>query len=219
MDLIQRAYKELFPEKELNRTTKIKYSGKFSGYNANVHYTPYHLEFHLSRQWKDVSEEIKIGLLQSLLAKVFKSDSKTNAMDIYHYFLKSVHIAAPKTETDPLLETSYHRVNEKYFLGMIEKPNLVWGQYAKRKLGSYDYATDTILMSSIFKDAPLVLLDSVMHHEVLHKKHKFSERGRRTNHHTPAFKADERKFEAFEDVEKQMKCFLAKKRIKKWFGL
>lgn len=218
MNIIEKAYAELFPEKPLQRTTKIKYSGKFSGYNANVRYTPTLLEFRLSRSWKEVSEEIKIGLLQSLMAKIFKTNVKTNAMDMYTYFLKSLHVTIPKTETDPLLETSFNRVNEKYVNGMIEKPNLVWGAYAKRKLGSYTYATDTILMSSILKDGPQHFLDYVMYHELLHKKHKFEEHGRRSHHHTPAFKADEGRFDNQEEVEKQLNYFLAKKRVKRWFG-
>lgn len=218
MDFVQEAYRELYPNQELTRMTALTYSGKFSDYNARVYLTPLKLEFRLSKSWRGISREIQIGLLQHLLAKLFKTKIRTNNMDLYEYFLKNVHLAVPKTESDPTLDASFQRLNEKYFSGLIDKPNLVWGLPSKRKLGSYEYARDTIVMSSIFKDAPQEFLDSVMYHEMLHKKHKFKESNGRCRHHTAAFRAEERQFENFDDVERRMKYFLAKKKFKSWLG-
>ena len=229
MDLIEKAYVELFPNKPLNRERSLKYSGKFSHYNANVHLTSNLIEFRLSKQWRGVSEEIKIGLLQHLFAKLWKVKLRTTNMDLYDYFLKSVHLAAPAQDNvDALLLASFERVNGRYCDGLIDQPRLVWGRHSKTKLGSYEYATDTIVMSSIFKDSPREFLDNVMHHEILHKKHKFKQKNGRCHHHTPAFRRDERKFEHFDDVERRLKYFLAKKKLKeavvpkglrKWFGI
>ena len=66
MNIIQQAYKLLY-NKELDKKAAIKYSGKFKPYNANVHITKYELIFNLSKTWKEIDEQIKIGLIQHLL--------------------------------------------------------------------------------------------------------------------------------------------------------
>ena len=82
MTLAEKSFKELFPEKEFNFETKIKYSGKFNPYNANVHYNSRSIQFNLSREWKKISEDIKIGLIQSLLLKIFKEKGNTINIDL-----------------------------------------------------------------------------------------------------------------------------------------
>jgi len=211
MDILTESYQGLY-QKEPDRELRIKYSGQFSGYNANVRYTSRYLEFRLARQWKPISSEIRIGLIQSLMQKVYKTRHKTINIDLYNNFLRNVHIAIPKTESDPVLERSFERVNERYFSGLIEIPNLRWGQKSRAKLGSYDYGTDTITMSTIFKAAPSNLLDYIMYHELLHKKHKFKSSGKKSYHHTKQFKQDEKLFENHEQTEKDLKSYIRSSR-------
>ena len=85
--MIKKAYKGLF-NKELDKKSKLKYSRAFKGYNANVKYNQGYMEFRLSYNWKEVSDEIKIGLIQSLLNKVYKTNIKTVNIDLYDIFLK-----------------------------------------------------------------------------------------------------------------------------------
>ncbi|MCK5025209.1 MAG: hypothetical protein KAS15_01360 [Nanoarchaeota archaeon] len=204
MNIIEKAFKGLFPDKELKHDLRIKYSGKFSSYNANVKYTPKLMEFGLSRDWRKVDEDIRIGLFQSLLAKVFKTKKSTINMDLYNLFIKNLHTAIPKTMTEPVLEESFSRVNESYFLGMVENPNLKWGQHSTTKLGSYDYHSDTISISRIFEESDKHLLDFVMFHEMLHKVHKFKVTNGRNLHHSILFKKTEKEFENSTDIEKQI---------------
>ena len=220
MDIIEKAFKDLFPEKDFAYETSVKYSCAFSAYNANVRYTKHKLSFRLSHEWKGVSEEIVTGLIQSLLLKVFRERKKTTSIDLYNLFLKNVHISAPKENIDPTLEQSFERVNEKYFAGMLDKPNLVWGKTSFSKLGTYEYGSDTITISEVLsKDQSL--LDYVMYHECLHKKIKFSHKGIKTLHHSKEFREKERQWED-KDAEEKLKNFLMKqKRAKRkawpWF--
>jgi hypothetical protein len=209
--IVKKAYKDIY-NKECPYNTSIKYSRKFKGYNANVRYNEKEIDFRLSYNWKNVSEEIKIGLLQSLLNKVFKTKKNTINIDMYNIFLKKVHITVPKTKSDPLLEDSFIRVNKKYFNDMILMPNLTWCN-SLNKLGSYDYGTDTITISKILFDN-ILFLDYVMYHEILHKKLKFKNKNSRNYHHTKEFKQKEKQFEDI-DVEDKLKKFLKKKRLKK----
>ncbi len=217
MGLIKEAFTGLYPNKEFNYNERIKYSGKFNDYNANVKYTKTSLQFNLSKKWKSVSSEIKIGLIQSLLNKVFKTKINTTNIDLYEIFLKRVHYTIEKIHSNPILKESFNRVNEKYFYGLIERPNLKFGKNSFSKLGSYEYGSDTIVISNIFKNNP-ELLDYIMYHEVLHKKHKFKNKNGRNYHHTKEFKAKERQFEDLK-IEEKLESFISKYRIKKFFRL
>ena len=128
-----------------------------------------------------------------------------------------IHIALPKEVEDYILQASFDRVNEIYFDGLMDKPSIKWGSHSKSQLGTYEYGTDTIKMSKIFEKAPDELLDAVMHHELLHKKHKFKSSAQRSRHHTKAFRDDERKFENYKEVEKKLNWWASKHKIKSWF--
>jgi len=216
MSLSKQAYKGLYPEKEPTHNFKIKYSGKFSSYNANVHYSSSMMEFRLSREWKSISQDIKIGLLQTLMLKVFNEKKQTVEIDLYNIFLKKVHVTAPKVRIEPLLAESFHRVNEKYFNGFMEIPNLVFGRNSLRKLGSYEYGSDTVSISRVLigKDE---LIDYVMYHELLHKKFKYNVKNNRNYHHTREFRDAEKLFINHELMEQKLKRLLRRKKFFRLF--
>ena len=218
MNIAEQAFKQLFPEKEIKHEFSLKYNNKFKPYNANVRCTKNRIQFNLSKKWKTISKEIQIGLLQSLMLKVFKEKENTVNIDMYNSFMKHIHIAIPKKKTDFVLEESFKRVNEKYFYGLIEKSNLVWGNFSTSKLGSYEYSSDTITISSIFRNSNLRLLDYIMYHEMLHKKHKFYSKNGRNYHHTKEFKEKEKEFENSKEIEKEINKLAGRKRVRKIFG-
>ncbi|MFT4343219.1 MAG: hypothetical protein ACMXYE_00560 [Candidatus Woesearchaeota archaeon] len=223
MNIAERAFTELYPEKDVTLyNLSVSYSGRFSPYNGHIKYLRNNYSFQISKLWKGVSDEIQIGLLQHLLQKALKTKRKTLNQDLYHSFIKNVHIAVPKNKVEPELQESFDRVNDQYFLGMVEMPNLVFGKKSFRKLGSYEYASDTITMSLVFKNISLQdrhLLDYVMFHEMLHKVHKFKTVNGRSFHHTPVFKKAEQQYENFDDMESQLAKFLRKKKVKNYFGI
>lgn len=219
MDLITESFKRLYPEKEPDFGSSLKYSGRFNGYNANIRFNKLlkKLEINLSKQWKGIDREIQIGLMQSLLLKIFKAKKKTANIDMYNIFMKKIHIAIPKVYSDPALEKSFNAVNEKYFFGLVEKPNLKWGSHSKAKLGCYDYGSDTITISRLFEKNS-DLLDYIMYHEALHKKHKFENRNGRNYSHTKEFRTKEKEFENSEIMEKRISDLISRKRAFDLFG-
>jgi len=171
MQLAQLAFQALF-NKDCPHETELIYSGKFKGYNANLKLSNDILTFSLSRQWREVGDEIKIGLIQELLVKMFKKryrwkKNDTVNMELYEIFLKKVHLTIPKDKTHPLLEASFNRVNQKYLYDNLDRPNLIWGSFSTTQLGSYDFGTDTIKISQVLhpENASNFLLDYVMYHE------------------------------------------------------
>ncbi len=222
MDMIQEAFKGLYPEKEIDFDYSIKYSRRFKGYNANVKIARWKkkLDFHLSRQWKEVSRDIRMGLIQELMVKTFSKKSrkaKTLNMEFYNNFMKNVHLAVPKTKKHPVLNESFERINEQFFNGMIEIPNLEFGSASVSKLGSYEYGTDTISISKILSGRQ-ELLDYVMYHEMLHKKYKFNSKNGRSYHHTREFRRKEKSYPNSAEIEKKLGRLTVRKRITGLFG-
>lgn len=219
MNLAEEAFKELFPGEQEDREFRVSYSSKFRKLNANVKYTKDYIHFSLSRDWQEFSDDLKKGLIQHLLVKVFRDYKyeKTMELDLYEKFVSNLGRYAKIDKTDPELEESFERVNKEYFSGEMEKPNLVWGKDAFTKLGHYEYATDTVVVSNIFKGEK-GLLDYIMYHELLHKKHGHGkETGKKVKHHTKAFREEEALFKD-KDIEKKLKAFLRRKRFRNMFG-
>jgi hypothetical protein len=222
MNLAEKAFNKIFPDKEEKRVMKLKYSGSFSDYNANVKYNSYEIVFSLSKKWKKINENIVIGLIQELMLKLYNSKKSTHNMDLYNNFIRNMSEFARKNQDiDPSLRESFERVNDKYFNGLISIPNLKWGNHSFNILGSYKYSTDTIVITKVLKNN-LNLLDYVMYHELLHKKIKFYSKNGRSYHHNKNFREKEKKFENSAEIEKQLESFLKKEkfkhRIKKGFG-
>jgi len=219
MKLVEDAFKLLYPEKEFNYSVKIKYTDHFKAYGANVKFYNGVLEFGMSKKWRSISKEIRMGLIQELMLKLWKTKKgySTTYIDLYNNFVKNVHIAIPKTKIEPMLSESFDKINEKYFYGLVEKPNLVWGQMSKTSLGSYDYKIDTIRISKIFERISIKdpeLMDMVMYHEMLHKAHKYKHNGGNNRFHDAAFKRKEKDFENYDEVDRRLKKALRYARLK-----
>ncbi len=218
MDIVREAFNMLYPEKPYAYAAAVQYSGKFKGYNARISLNRFQkrITLNLSKHWRTVSRDIQIGLVQHLLARLFKDRRHTMQMDLYAYFMKGVPRTIAKTKSHPVLEESFKRLNEQFFNGMMDQPNLVIGK-GITKLGHYDLGTDTVSISTILLEHP-VLMDYVMYHELLHKKHQFSGKGGSHRFHTHAFRQDEHKFPNAARLEQELSRVVATQKRKPWFS-
>jgi hypothetical protein len=95
---------EFLTSKDLvqNRRVVLTYSGHFNNYNANVRYTKQQIEFNLSTLWKNIDEDIQIGLIESLIIRMFKIRGvSTSEMKLYESFMKGLSKYAKKHLYDP----------------------------------------------------------------------------------------------------------------------
>jgi predicted metal-dependent hydrolase len=216
MTLIQESFQRLFPEKEFKYKTYLEYNRRLGNFNANIKYDYRKISIHLNLQWKDIEDEIKIGLIQTLLVKVFKSKKRqTSNINLYNNFIKNIPTLTEKVHSDPVLESSFHRVNNEFFFNQIEKPNLKWGTDSKRKLASYNFHDDTVTVSTIFKESREELLDYLMYHELLHKHHKFNHKNGRSFFHTKQFKSDENLYPNKMALEREISKIIRNSRVPK----
>lgn len=212
MDLIEESFRRLFTEKGFFYRTELEYNRRLSAFNANILKKDNQISVHLNLQWKDIDEEIKIGLIQHLLLRAFKVKKNTPNLELYNNFIRNIPVLTPKTKYDPVLEESFRRVNQRFFLGQLGQPNLEWGKEAFRKLASYDFHDDTITVSNIFKEANEELLDYLMYHEMLHQHFKFKSKGGRSSFHTKEFRKAEKLFPNHREMEKEINRIIRSKR-------
>ncbi len=98
------------------------------------------------------------------------------------------------------LQESFQRVNAAYFGGEMDRPRLTWSRMITgRVFGHYNFARDEVLISSALDapEVPAYVLDHVMHHELLHKKHGLSFQGDRHCSHTAEFRREETSFKEY----------------------
>ena len=209
MNLIQRSFQELFPSKILEYQTKINYNKKLGDFNANVRLQDNRLQINMNYKWKEIDEEIQIGLMQHLLLKLFakryRIKSKTTFnIELYNTFIKKIPQMTEITEAEPALVLSFYRVNEQFFHSLLDQPNLKWGQATRSKLAHYNFHNDTVVLSSIFQEAPENIIDYLMYHELLHKKQQFYTKNNRSYFHTTAFKQAEDQFPNKQKIEQEI---------------
>lgn len=102
------------------------------------------------------------------------------------------------------LQASFDRVNAQYFGGLMSRPHLIWSrQITSCKFGHYDALRDHLMISATLDSAevPAFVVDFVVYHELLHKKHGIQWQNGRRAVHTPAFRAEERRFDRYAQAD------------------
>ncbi|SPE18097.1 conserved hypothetical protein [Candidatus Sulfotelmatomonas gaucii] len=95
------------------------------------------------------------------------------------------------------LEEVFDALNTRFFGGLLGRPDLTWSEHsAKRSLGHYDAAHNTIVVSRVFDrpSSPRYAIEYLLYHEMLHLKYPVKTRGLRRCVHSREFKAEEARF-------------------------
>src|ERR1035438_9495687 len=101
------------------------------------------------------------------------------------------------------LEEVFDSLNARFFGGLLGRPELTWSEgMAKRSLGHYDAALNTIVVSRVFDrpSSPRYAVEYLLYHEMLHLKHPVRMRGLRRCVHSREFKAEEQQFPQLEEA-------------------
>jgi hypothetical protein len=106
------------------------------------------------------------------------------------------------------LDEIFERLNQQFFNGLLGRPVLTWSAHsARRMLGHYDAAHNTIVVSRVFDRAetPRYAIEYLLFHEMLHLKHPVQMRGGRRCVHSREFQRDEKMFPELEKVKEYLK--------------
>lgn len=193
---------ELFTNKQLE--VNIKHNRRVSPntakavlYNQTIQIT-YHTDL------DNAPVQVQQGLIELLCSKLFKQKWVSDNVYAYHTFIQNVSL--PDKSKCPRLKQTFHNNNDQFFGGLIDTCTIKWGRRSVSKLASYNYNSDTITVSTIFKNAPDNMLAYIVYHEMLHKWYGYKI-GQRCTAHTKEFKIAEAKFPNSTLLEKQIKLF------------
>lgn len=116
-------------------------------------------------------------------------------------------ISGPRGELHDL-EEIFERLNARFFDGLLGRPQLGWSRNASRhQLGHFDPSHNAIVISRIFDRprTPLLALEYVMFHEMLHLQFPVDHSKARRCVHTSEFKAAEKRFPDFTAAKEMLK--------------
>jgi hypothetical protein len=102
------------------------------------------------------------------------------------------------------LDEIFERLNASFFDGLMGQPQLGWSRGASRSmLGHFDPSHNAIIVSRIFDrlQAPLLALEYVMFHEMLHLRYPVDHNGARRRVHTREFREAEKKFPQLKEAK------------------
>lgn len=95
------------------------------------------------------------------------------------------------------LEEIFEDLNQRFFHGLMGRPQLTWSRdHARNRLGHYDPAHNTIVISRVFDHprVPRYVVEFIVFHEMLHLKHPVRLRGSRRCVHSREFLEEEKLF-------------------------
>jgi hypothetical protein len=185
---------------------------RFTSLNTTIRLREGQLHVSLSDLLEGAPESVIRAIAHILLAKLYKKPIDPTHNLRYKRFASS---AAVTRQTELIrgargskrffgpeghyyhLEEVFDALNVRFFGGMLGRPELTWSEgMAKRSLGHYDAAHNTIVVSRVFDrpSSPRYAVEYLLYHEMLHLKHPVRMRGVRRCVHSREFKLDEAQF-------------------------
>lgn len=106
------------------------------------------------------------------------------------------------------LDEIFERLNQQYFDGLLGRPRMGWSRRpARSMLGHFDPSHNAIIISRIFDEprTPLLALEYVVFHEMLHLRYPVDHAGARRRVHTREFREAEREFPLWKEAKELLK--------------
>ena len=185
---------------------------RFTSLNTTIRLREGRLHVRLSDLLEHAPETVHEAIAHILLAKLYRKPISAAASDRYRRYTQSEAVSkqAERIRQDRGrkristhlghmydLEEVFESVNRRFFHGLLGRPTLTWSAHvARRMLGHYDAAHNTIVVSRVFDrpGTPRYAIEYLLYHEMLHLKHPVRVRAGRRCVHSREFQAEERLF-------------------------
>ena len=196
---------------------------RFTSLNTTIRLREGKLYVRLSDLLIHAPEPVLQAIAHILLAKLYRKPIAPQLADRYRRYTRSEVVSkqAERLRQDrgrKLISTAkghlydleevFEAVNRRFFHGLLGRPTLTWSAHvAKRMLGHYDAAHNTIVVSRVFDrpGTPRYAIEYLLYHEMLHLKHPVRVRAGRRCVHGPEFQAEERLFPELEQAKEFLK--------------
>jgi hypothetical protein len=178
------------------------------------------LHIRLSDLLEGAPEPVLHAIANILLAKLYRKPVDRTQSARYRRYVASRDISAKARLVRQMrgrkhirsarghyyhLEEIFEDLNRRFFHGLMGRPQLTWSQnHARRHLGHYDPAHNTIVISRVFDhpQVPRYVVEYIVFHEMLHLKHPVSLRGSRRCVHSQEFLSEEKLFPELSHAKK-----------------
>jgi hypothetical protein len=197
---------------------------RFTSLNTTIRLREGRLLVHLSDLLEAAPEPVHHAIAHILLAKLYKKlpIARVHA-DRYRRYITSEAVARQAERIRQTrgrktiltaegrcydLDEVFESLNTRFFHGLLGRPQLTWSaHHARRMLGHYDAAHNTIMVSRVFDgaDTPRCAIEYLLYHEMLHLKHPVKVKAGRRCVHSNAFQAEERLFPELEAAKAYLK--------------
>jgi hypothetical protein len=220
-NLFEREYRVLRPRAPMPQFEVRFY--RFTSLNTTIRLREGRIRVHLSDLLEGAPEPVLTAIAHILLAKLYRKPIEPKQSDRYRRFTSSESVlrqtelirqargrkkllGAQGTHYD--LDEVFERLNTQFFNGLLGRPLLTWsGISARRSLGHYDAAHNTIVISRIFDrpNTPQFAIEYLLFHEMLHLKHPVKVRGGRRCVHGREFQSEEKLFPRLREAKEFLK--------------
>ncbi len=192
---------------------------RFTSLNTTIRLREGRLHVRLSDLLEHAPETVHQAIAHILLAKLYRKPIAAGHADRYRRHVSSEavsrqaeHIRQTRGRKRILTPVGHHfdlnevfdALNLRFFHGLLGRPILTWSaHHARRMLGHYDAAHNTIMVSRVFDrpDTPRCAIEYLLYHEMLHLKHPVRVKGGRRCVHSREFQAEERLFPHLEEAK------------------
>jgi hypothetical protein len=214
VDLFEQEYLALRPRAPMP-SLEIKFR-RFTSLNTTIRLRDGKLIVRLSDLLEFAPETIHQAIAHILLAKLYRKPIAPVFADRYRRYTQSEAVSKQAERIRQMrgrkiissaqghlydLDEVFEAVNRRFFHGLLGRPTLTWSAHvAKRMLGHYDAAHNTIVVSRVFDrpGTPRYAIEYLLYHEMLHLKHPVRVRAGRRCVHSREFQAEERLFPELE---------------------
>jgi predicted metal-dependent hydrolase len=221
VSIFEQEYRALRPRAPMP-ALEIKFR-RFTSLNTTIRLREGRLIVRLSDLLEHAPETIHQAIAHILLAKLYRKPVAPFYSDKYRRYTQSEAVSKQaerirqtrgrKVISTPRghlydLEEVFEAVNRRFFYGLLGRPTLTWSAHvARRMLGHYDAAHNTIVVSRVFDrpGTPRYAIEYLLYHEMLHLKHPVRVRAGRRCVHSREFQAEERLFPELEQARAFLK--------------
>jgi len=195
----------------------------FSSLNNTIRRRQGRILVRLSDLLEAAPQNILHAILHILIAKLYRKPVDAAESARYRKFTGSKAVAERMNQVRQMrgrkriagpagqyyhLDEIFEALNLRFFHGLMARPQMTWsGNRSLRRLGHYDPAHNTIVVSRVFDHpgVPRFAVEYLVFHEMLHLRHPVKMRGSRRCVHSREFLAEEKLFPQLEEAEKFLK--------------
>ena len=185
---------------------------RFTSLNTTIRLREGKLHVSLSDVLEGAPESVLRAIAHILIAKLYRKPLDARHTRRYRHFSSSESVMRQTELIRQMrgrktilgakgqyydLDEIFESLNQRFFYGLMGRPVLTWSSHmARRSLGHYDAAHNTIVVSRVFdrRTTPRCAVEYLVYHEMLHLKHPVTVRSGRRCVHSRAFQEDERRF-------------------------